>query len=260
VSKRIAVSILVLFSLAACGDEGPTGGEPRFSAEESFSFDVGSDARTLFRITGINGTITITGVANPYYVSVSGVRRVVSDTQEDADRWLDSLAVVVDSTAEEVTVETVQPTVTGRRDFVVDYTISLPQSFDVNLISANGDVACRSISGDILANSANGDVTFEATSGNLSLSLANGEVHASGSLAPGGQIVLIVANGSIDLTIPRTTSAVVSALVTNGDITVQNLDMSISKRTRQVLEGILGGGDGSISLQVGNGTIELSGF
>jgi len=258
--KLIPISIVVWGLFVACSDDSPTDAKWKFSAEESFSYEVGRGTREYFRIEGVNGTITIAGTSNADHVSVTGSRRVLSDTQQDANDRLDSLLVVVDSTDSEVSVQTVQPDDTQGRPYIVDYTISVPMDFDINLVAANGDVAINTIAGDILVLLANGDVTFDATEGNVSVSLANGEVKASSTLPPGGSIVLSAANGEIDLGIPQTTSAELTASVANGDITVRNLDVTITKRTQKELEGTLGGGDGTISLNLGNGAIHIYGF
>ena len=73
------------------------------------------------------------------------------------------------------------------------------------------------------------------------------------------RIQITAGNGQIVLTIPQNTSAEFSAAVGNGTITLMQLSLSDQTATSTSLVGTLGGGNGSIQLITGNGTITVIG-
>jgi hypothetical protein len=72
-------------------------------------------------------------------------------------------------------------------------------------------------------------------------------------------VSVVNANGEIALAMPEGTSAQLSASVANGGIDVFGLDIQGESRTATTLSGTLGNGRGTIALNVGNGTITISG-
>jgi hypothetical protein len=255
-----AFLILAVLLLSTACEDDVTGSNPRFTAEAPFSFEVQRAARTELRLEGVNGTIEITGDPAATSVSVTGMRRVESDSQEDADAHLPDLTVDVDSTDTSVIVRTEQPSVSSGRGYIVDYTISLPVTFTVNAVNANGEISVNTLTSDVVIHNANGRIRATAIEGNATMGLANGEIIASVTIPDGGTIEANVANGEIILGIPQTTSAEFSAMVATGSITTTNLTLSNITQTPTSLTGTLGDGDGSISLGVGNGTITVDGF
>jgi DUF4097 and DUF4098 domain-containing protein YvlB len=259
--RIILVSSLLGLTLASACGGSDSGGfvNTRPSAEEPFSFNVARETQTALRLEGISGTVEVTGTPGATSISVAGVRRVEADTLEDATAHLAELDVVVDSSETEVVVRTVQPKLSAGRNYIVNYTISLPQDFAVNVVNVNGDVTVRSVDGDVVVSCVNGQIHADAIAGNAILALVNGQITASVTLPLGGQIDMGLVNGNIDLQIPQTTSAQFAARVGIGSITLTNLSLSNETVTPGSRTGTLGGGDGTISLDVGIGTIAVRG-
>jgi DUF4097 and DUF4098 domain-containing protein YvlB len=88
----------------------------------------------------------------------------------------------------------------------------------------------------------------------------NGQITASVTLPSAGEIDMSLVNGNVDLRIPQTTSAQFSATVAIGSISLTNLSLSNETVTPNSRTGTLGGGDGTISLDAGNGTIAVQGI
>jgi len=256
----VPVAVMSALVAAGCGGGSDGGGDPRPWAEEPFSFDVAPTSQTSLRLQAISGEVQVTGAPGATSISITGVRRVQADTPEDATAHLAELKVIVDdSSATEVLVQTVQPQFSAGRNYVVNYTIVLPQNFAVNVASANGDIAVRSLVGDCTIKNSNGRILADAILGNANMALANGEIIASVTLPSGGQIDMQVVNGNIDLDIPQATSAEFVATVAIGTITLTNLSLSPETVTPGSWSGTLGGGDGNISLGVAIGTIVVHG-
>jgi murein DD-endopeptidase MepM/ murein hydrolase activator NlpD len=264
--RRIVFVCLTLscVTLLACGsDSGPTGpAGPKnldYFAEDSFSFDIDIGSRTTFRIDGINGSVQITGDPSATSVVVGGVRRVESDSEEDAQNRLAGLSVRNTESDTDIQVWTVQPEDTQGRNYKVDYIVTLPQSIEIDAGNANGAVTVQSMKSQVSIDNPNGDVLAENIEGNTLVKVRNGTIVASVTLPLGGDIDLELKNGTIDLTIPQTTSARLSATATSGTVSTSNLNITSPDIAPNSVMGTLGRGHGTITLSVENGSITVNG-
>jgi hypothetical protein len=66
-------------------------------------------------------------------------------------------------------------------------------------------------------------------------------------------------NGTVTLTLPRGANATVTARVTNGAISHENLDLQIVESSRRRLDGRLGTGGPAIRVETTNGAVRLIG-
>jgi len=267
----ILLCLLTSISLISCGDgdvnidvDGgnfPLPTNTDFEAEESFSFEVEVGNRSQLRLQGVSGEITITGISGVNSVMITAIKRVGSESTQDAEEHLQELEVNVQSLANEVFVETIQPQDTGGRRYVVDYTITLPKDLEIQLANVNGIVTLYSIDNDVTVNNVNGDVTLIAIVGSVLVNLVNGIIESEVTLPLNGTIDLNTVNGNINLAIPANTSAGFSAAVTIGSISVSNLVLQNEVGTSTSLSGTLGNGQGTISLKAEEtGNISLSGL
>jgi hypothetical protein len=259
---RAILFVFLVYTLSACNADTPTGptvnigpagstgpvveipgvvNNTNFVARESFSFQV-NVPRNRLRLDAVNGDITITGNHGAGGMTVAGERRVESESQADADEKLRQLEVQVLEMADEVLVETSQPDNTGGRNYVVDYIVTVPTNTEAFVENINGNVSVMDITGS------------------TTVHLVNGQIDGRLTLPPDGFIDLMATNGTIDLAIPRNTSASFSATLSNGSIEIENLALQGETRTPNSLQGILGDGRGRIELLTVNGNIRISGF
>ncbi len=115
---------------------------------------------------------------------------------------------------------------TSRR---IHYKVRVPPGVSVSLEGSNGDLTATGIGGTFTASTSNGRITADTT------------------------------NGTVTLTLPATAGADLSARVTNGAISHENLDLSISESSRRRLDGRLGAGDPPIRLATTNRAIRIIG-
>ncbi|MEJ2628774.1 MAG: hypothetical protein P8078_09480, partial [bacterium] len=114
--------------------------------------------------------------------------------------------------------------------------------------------------GNINIDLMNGNVRVPSHAGNSEINVVNGSIYLKTDLPQNGSCELNNVNGIINLRIPVNTSAEFSAKVTNGGISLSNLDLSNINISKKEAEGTLGDGSGSIALSVVNGTIDVQGF
>ena len=242
----LAVAALIL--LGACNGSGtPTAPGParrntNFRAVEAFAYTLIGANRPL-RLQGINGTVQVTAgpTGSAVTVTVTGEREVRSDSQQDADAQLPLLQVDVQDAGSEILVSTRQPSNPEGRSYVVNYILTVPAATELDIVNVNGSV------------------DIHDTAGHVSVRVTNGRVEAAARVRPGGAVRLTTINGEIVLHLPRDTSAVFSAQVANGSITLTNLVLQNEARTGTSLRGTLGAGDGTVSLQTTNGGIRVDG-
>jgi hypothetical protein len=270
----ILLHLLTSISLISCGSGGDTNVNfdsgnfnfppPRntaFEAEEAFSEEVEVENRSQMRLKGVNDKITITGISGANSVIITGMKRVKSDSTQDAEAHLQELEVNVQSLANEVFVETILPQDTGGRIYEVDYTITLPKDLEIQITNVNRNVTLNAIDNNITVNNENGDVTLMEIFGSAVVNLTNGIIESEVTLPLNGTIDLNTVNGNINLDIPANTSAGFLATVNIGSISDSNLMFQNEVRTPTSLSGTLGNGQGTISLESeATGSISVSGF
>jgi hypothetical protein len=255
-----AAILLAGLVLGVSCDEDSVTQPKKYYASSPFSFGFAVKSRSTFTLESVNGTVTITGDPDAKSIVVSGTRMVGSSSMQDAEAHLDDLTVVPDSSETEARVRTEQPTASGGRDYVVDYSITLPDTFVVAAGGANGELNLQSLKRGVTVGYANVSITGTSIEGDTRMAIANGEIEAALTLLPGGQVALSAANAQIRLGVPVDTSARVQATNANGSIAVENLTFTDEVRTDTSLTGTLGAGNGSINISIANGSILLEGL
>lgn len=253
---QAAAMIAVLTLFAACG--GVSGGtytinsgdwpwfwpdRPSFVVNKTFSETVPVAGRERIRLVAVNGGVVITGQPGATSVTVTANLRAGSNvSRADAEYGLDRLTVLVEETAGEILVRTMQPGALDGRRYLADYEVTVPGGLAVEVTQINGHVTVEDLENSLL-------VTVE-----------NGSVFGTVNLPPGGEITLWAVNGDLDLRIPTSTSADLSALVGLGAITWDNLDFTNPVQTGRSFTGTLGDGSGRIDLDTRNGNIDINGY
>jgi hypothetical protein len=231
-----------------------------YSAIEPFSFEIEVENQNRIELAVVNGSVNIVGIRNASSVIISGDKIVKSDSERDAQRHLNKLEVEVSESSSAVRVETVQPEKSEGRSYQVNYEISIPLEWDIEINSVNGSVTIDSSEGDIRISLVNGDILLNDIFSNVSVGITNGKIDSRLRLPEGGSCHLGAINGQIQLSVPSATSAELSAGVTNGTISTSNLHIKNMQSSTKSLKGILGSGNGNISLIAVNGNINLFGY
>jgi hypothetical protein len=272
------ISFLFFIQCIFDPDSGNNVDNTRYSASETFSYKLGYENQNLFKVSAINGSIEIIGVTQLDSIEVRGERRVESESMNDAKLHLPLLQVIVNEDIDKIFVETKQPDHSGGRNYVVSYYVRIPDTWrvsatqingeifiasvhnTVNVSQTNGKIELESIEGSVNTSQTNGTFTLLDVNGNVKGTLTNGNISGKVSIPKAGFCDLKTTNGMINLSIPQSTSADLSARVVNGKITIHNLSLQNASSTPNSLFGTVGQGDGRIDLGSVNGNISLVGF
>jgi DUF4097 and DUF4098 domain-containing protein YvlB len=231
-----------------------------FFANKTFSQNVNIAGHTDLWLDGVNGEIEITGQPGGNSVTVTVNAKVGSDTYADALVGLGLLEVSLTDGSGEISVQTVQPGNNLSRQYIVDYTITVPDDLSVNVSLVNGHVTVNDMVNSIFIVLENGDVNFSNIYGDATVSMDSGSFYGTMSLLTNGEAIISTTNGDIDLHIPTDTSAEFFGLLDNGTINWNNLDLANIQSTSKSLQGTLGNGSGLIDLKTVNGNIDITGF
>jgi hypothetical protein len=270
--RSYAALTLVLFAmiLVSCDDEEETRSDNRYSALAPFEIQLERNTQTLFRLQAINGEIEIDGYIAPDtlgadLIHITGEREVRSDSQSDADQYLDSLQVNVSESSSEFTIRTDQPDQSNGREYLVRYHVSLPQDMRVDVDQANGTISIVDIRPQVSeswsaeVDQVNGDVFVRDIDEKLRINVVNGTITCSHLVSFPRQNELTAVNGTIEFHVYEEVSAQLSAELVNGTIAVSGLDLQDASYSPTHVSGTLGSGEGEISLTLVNGTIAVSG-
>lgn len=263
-------ALLFALALPFTGCDGTATGSSangpyEFFAEDMFSFTVDVTTQVCLSVEATNGTVTIAGVTIPDRLRVNGTRQVRSSrSQLDAHTYLDRLEVSVEEGPDTFNVSTGEPAASTDRVYVVNYEIEVPNGLEVALVSGNGDVTVVRVKSSVDVAAANGDVTLEDIEGSTAIQLGNGEVDAEVALPPDGVVDIEVENGGITLQIPANTSAELHLEVgccgwSLEGLNLQNQSQSPPGVRPATLSGTLGDGQGTVTLVLGNGIINVIG-
>ncbi len=220
---------------------------------QDFHRTVPLTANGRISLSNINGGVEITGW-DRNEVQIDAVK-----TASDQQR-LDEARIEVETSSDSVEIRTRYPEHhTNNNAASVHYTLHVPQNARLDRIDlVNGSLSLQKITGEIDANLVNGKLRASDLTGEADLATVNGTIDADyTSLNNVRGIKLKSVNGTINLTLPQSPNAEVSASVVNGGITT---DFPLTVKGHLVgksLNGTLGSGGLQIELSNVNGGIHI---
>jgi hypothetical protein len=229
-------------------------------AREDYEFGLDLASQFVLAVEGKNGNVSVTGVPGFDSVHVRAVLEVSAETLEEAQAGIGLVWVDVDEFDEAIVVSTAQPEEIDDRNYVVNYEIRVPVVMWTQVLNINGNVTVAYIHNSVLVENSNGNVRLDDIAGSVEVQVWNGDVDADVTLPFQGRAGIAVDNGTIDLALPRSTSAWLLATTRNGTIDVVNLEFESEVRSGSALVATLGGGSGEIRLSTGNGGIRVEGY
>lgn len=204
-------------------------------------------------LENINGSVEITGW-NRNEVQIDAVK-----TARDQQK-LDEARIEVNAGSDSVEIKThYADSHTNNNAASVHYILHVPQNAKLERINlVNGSLDVEKVSGEIEANLVNGKLRASNLEGAANLATVNGSLEATyTSLNNVREIKLKSVNGSINLTLPPSPNAEVSASVVNGSIST---DFPLEVKGHFVgksVSGKLGSGGVRVELSNVNGGIHI---
>ena len=125
----------------------------------------------------------------------------------------------------------------------VEYTVKVPVSADVNFSTVNGGVELTGLKGRITAEATNGGIKAHDVSGRSTPAPRTAASSVELAAVSDSGVKLGCINGGIELRLPSSAKATISAHITNGGINASGLTMeTIGESSKRRLEARLNGG------------------
>jgi hypothetical protein len=221
-----------------------------FSAQAPIAIGINVVNHNELLLNGKHGNVSVSGLPGATSITVTGMKRVLSESVQDAQAHLQDVRVTAQDLTTRALLETNQPQCELGRKYIVDYAITLPNFFLVRINNNGGDVTVDSIDNDVSVNSIAGTVTLTDIVSSAAVDLISGDIVAEITFLPlNGTIEMSILTGDINLEIPTNTSADFSARVFSGNINLTNLMLLNQVVTATSVTGILGTGQGNILLE-----------
>ena len=205
-----------------------------------------------------NGRVTIQNLYGN--VSITAWDRdevLVEAIKHSADpRRLEDARIVVEPTADSLSIRTLYAGSDADRPTSVEYRITVPRRSHLdNVVLTNGQLSLNGLLGRVKASAVNGDILALKLGGEAELSTVNGRVEADfDRTSPANPISLSSVNGLIDLTIPPGSGANLEARNLSGGIAS---DVGRVARTEAGHRLIVKGSGPQIRLHSVNGGISI---
>lgn len=223
-----------------------------------------------------NGSITVKG-ADVSDCNVSATIVAHALTEERARELAEQTQVRLDRQGSKVVVKIDKPSPLINASVSVSLDITLPKSTNPELITHNGPIDIRNISGKINAMTHNGQVVVTEISGTTKLETHNGsiigndiggnsdfrthngnvEVHYSSTAETMCEASMVTHNGNIEFIAPPNFSATVKATTHNGSIKTDLPIKVMGELSRSRIQGTIGSGEGKLYLETHNGSIKI---
>ncbi len=211
----------------------------------------------ILAVEGKVGAITVTG-ANTGECSVVAEITVKAGSPEKAAELAEEVGIEVEPSGDKLYVRVARPEGLKDRALTVDFTITAP--YDVNLVCSTdvGSLTISGMTGPIEASNDVGAIKCTEAVGKVALKSNVGSITLTYSdSAPSSVEAIAKTNmGVIEFTGPPKLSATVSASTNVGSVQTTR-SITVSGKMGKSIEGTVGGGEGSISLQTNVGSIQI---
>ncbi|MBD3287055.1 DUF4097 family beta strand repeat protein, partial [candidate division WOR-3 bacterium] len=131
---------------------------------------------------------------------------------------------------------------------------------DAEIITSNGEIDLSNTSGNYGLSTSNGKITVDNHYGSIDGETSNGEVSAEVVMPVEGGIARFeTSNGKMTVAVPDSVYASIYMKTSNGDIDIDDLDVTIEEMDDEEFRGYMGQGEdmGEIYLKSSNGDVTL---
>ena len=123
--------------------------------------------------------------------------------------------------------------------------------------TSNSRIEAARVEGDFRLETSNGRITVLDAQGTFDAETSNGSIRFNGEILPHKESRLATSNGSVNATLRGEPSLRVSARTSNGSVVChREIEIEGEAKKRQ-LEGVIGGGEGSLTIRTSNGSVTI---
>lgn len=256
--KRLSLVIFLLITTGFLSLQGCT--SSKHKKVETETFLLSSDGKEDFNLENVNGKITISpsdieGQIKIIATKTLGVRK------KNLDKPLTDIEIEIDSSGSAISISTKMKKRGGlfrsRGEAKVEYQIFLPPDIMTKITNVNGSITADDVSNQLKIEVVNGSITLNDCTGEVRLETVNGKILCSTHETQGINISTV--NGSVDIQIPNSINANISASYQNGGFSYDEMKFKDLKQESKKLFAKIGEStDIDISVETVNGKISFS--
>jgi len=241
-----------------------------FSRTVTKEFDKTVDlaANGAVNVKNVNGKICVESWDKDK-VHINAVIEVKSSSSQRAEEFIEQVEIKVEKNGDELYIQPEHPKARGEDFFKmllgsrnpsvqVDFTIKVPRNAQVDLNSVNGSIEILALKGLAKLQTVNGKITAQEMHSAVDAGTTNGgiqiEINESNI---SDDMRLHTVNGSISITMPKTTAADLSMSTVNGSIHTDFPLQLEGMWSNKNVDGKINGGGKKISLGTVNGSISI---
>jgi hypothetical protein len=292
--KCSMVSLLCLLVAASECFSMASDYKPRKKYERTVQVSAPMQADNLFKAQTHNGYINVTG-ADVNQCGLTAAITAQAETVEDAQRIAEAVEIKLIPSDSGLATKIEKPRLARGESIGVNLDAVVPIQTSIDILSRNGALTIKNLTGQLNGITHNGKVVVEKISGTTKLKTHNGEITCKGISGNtelkthngqlnceevSGDIKLLTHNGSvkvlysptalpvcdisivtynnwINLTTPPNLSAKVEAETHNGSVNTDLPVTVIGKVSKKKLTGTIGTGEGKLYLETYNGSIKI---
>lgn len=292
--QKVSVVFLLCFVVVVMGCCGTDGCEPKAKYERIVQLSSPLPAGGLFEAQTHNGYIDIAG-SDIAECNLTATIVAGAETEESAQELAEEVEVKLVPSGSKLTAKIKKPKLARNERICVSLDVTVPNQTGTDVITHNGALRVKNLTGQIKGSTHNGKVTAERISGTAELETHNGEINckevtgntqlqthngsitcdeASGdmnlrthnggakiffseSAPPVCNVSMITHNGGVDLVAPPNLSAKVEGSTHNGSISTDLPVTVTGKVTKSRITGTIGKGEGRLYLETHNGSINI---
>jgi hypothetical protein len=230
---------------------------PNFKASKVLELRLPANKLERLECESHNGDITVHGDPAATEVALRAELSVRGYSQEEADANLHLLEVGHEESLGTLRIFGKYPAgELGNRSPTFRFTLHVPRSLAVQLVSHNGDIATTGTTGRATMETHNGDIDGSVRANQLVVTTHNGNVSLRVDGEGGLDGTVTSHNGDIDMSLARDLGTFVHASTHNGRLKAppQAVDVAASRRS---LKCRLGDGKGRLVLDTHNGDVVI---
>ncbi len=259
IKRDAAVLVLMILVLVAVvGDVGA------YRLVEHREWKLPVDGRVQFNLKNTRGSIEVIGWDRDE-IEIYATVRIRAASKNKAEKIFGKIEFEFGQEPGNISVKALVPGYKkdsmageGNTTVWIDYSIRVPFTTDLDIRSHISDIAVVQVGGNFKVVTGQGAIDVLSRGGSGILKTENGDIGCELAFLPaGGKLRLKSGNGELSLGIPADTSAKLKAKTGAGRAKVLLPMTSVEKKKRRLKKGVLGGGDGEIIVESGNGDITV---
>ena len=257
----LLLGVLVMLAVfAACSNDEPTAPKPLESVGEKVFDAIEIENQKHISVTNDSGGIYIYGYPNQDVIETLLYRTVSAEAKKLAEQRLGDIELQHRKTENNIDIFATIDTQPGGLNYTSWYSLDMPNNMVVDITAIWDDINIFDMDTTLTVTDAKRNISVVRHSGSTQLTTLAGDIYVEIAMPDSGYCIAETGAGDIVVRVPQETSARIELVSQSGSVTVNNLEVNDQVEQSGSLSGVLGLGEGEITLATNRGAIVLNGF